>query len=264
MKISALTSMRHASRRSLLFLALLCASVTLASCSTSAQSNDSPAVSEDFEARVLEVLRDNPEVILESVQAYQQQQQAEQQQARQAVVQEMVQDPAAFIGDAPVKGADSQEIVLLEFSDFQCPFCARASDTVDEFMAKHGDRVTLAYKHLPLVAIHDEALPAARAAWAAQQQGQFWDYHDALFANQDRLGEALYVEIAEDLELDMEQFDGDRESEAALEAIQSDLEMADRLGLNGTPAFFLNGEPFSGAVNLAEMEAVLERAIARQ
>lgn len=230
---------------------------------TSETPSDSIAVPEDFEAQVLQVLRDNPEVILESVQAYQQQQERAQTESRQAAQRELAESPAEAIGDSPVKGAEAQELVLIEFSDFQCPFCARAHETVNEFMAEYGDRVTLTYKHLPLVAIHDQALPAARASWAAQQQGEFWAYHNALFENQDRLGEELYAEIAEDLELDMEQFNRDRESDAAVEAIQKDLEMADRLGLSGTPAFFLNGEPLTGAVALSDLEAVLEQVSSR-
>ncbi len=220
--------------------------------------------SADLEAQVLEILRENPEVILESVQAYQQQQQQSQQDSRNEVVQQMRQSPAEFIGDSPQKGAEAQEIVMLEFSDFQCPFCARASGTVTEFIEKHGDRVTLVFKHLPLVSIHPQALPAARASWAAQQQGQFWEYRRALFENQDRLGDALYVELAQELNLDMEQFEGDRTSDASITAVQTDLELADQLGLTGTPAFFINGEAFTGAVSLEEMESVLEQVTAQQ
>ncbi|TVR07087.1 MAG: disulfide bond formation protein DsbA [Phormidium sp. GEM2.Bin31] len=215
------------------------------------------APSGDLEAQVLEIIRENPEVILESVQAYQQEQQRSQQESRGAVVQQMRENPAQFIGESPVKGAAAQEIVMIEFSDFQCPFCARASGTVAEFIEEHGDRVTLVFKHLPLVSINPQSLPAARASWAAQQQGQFWEYHQALFENQERLGESLYLEIAEDLNLDLEQFERDRESEAAIAAVQTDLELADQLGLTGTPTFFINGESFTGAVPLEEMEAVL-------
>ncbi|MBO9998421.1 MAG: DsbA family protein [Cyanobacteria bacterium SID2] len=252
------------SHRSIWLLGVLLACLTLSSCSSPARSSDSQvSVPEDLEEQVLQVIRDNPEVILESVQAYQQQQQDEKQQARQAFLQKMVEDPAFVIGDSPVKGADAREIVMLEFSDFECPFCARAHSTVKEFMAKYGDRVTLTYKHLPLVAIHQQALPASRAAWAAQQQEKFWEYYDALFENQDRLGDELYVEIATDLDLDLEQFDRDRNSDEALRAIQKDLEMADELGLSGTPAFFINGEAISGAVDLSEFEAALDRATSR-
>ncbi len=231
------------------FAGVLMLAIVLSGCQQSPSGN--------LEAQVLEIIRENPEVILESVQAYQQEQQRSQQESRGAVVQQMRENSAQFIGDSPVKGAAAQDIVMIEFSDFQCPFCARASGTVAEFIEKHGDRVTLVFKHLPLVSINPQSLPAARASWAAQQQGQFWEYHQALFENQERLGESLYLEIAEDLNLDLEQFERDRQSEAAIAAVQTDLELADQLGLTGTPTFFINGEPFTGAVPLEEMEAVL-------
>lgn len=210
-----------------------------------------------LEEQVLQIIRENPQAIVESVQAYQQQRQEEMAQAQQNFLTQMVENPSTAIGDSPTKGAADKQIVLLEFSDFQCPFCARAHDTVKQFMQKHQDEVTLAYKHLPLTQIHPEALPAAKAAWAAQQQGQFWDYYDALFQQQDKLGEALYLAIAEDLNLDLEQFNRDRTSPAAETAIQEDVELARRLGISGTPFFIMNGEVFSGAVDLSQMERVL-------
>ncbi|MGC9503613.1 DsbA family protein [Baaleninema sp.] len=264
MNVTPFWTMLRSPKASFGLVGAMLACVALSSCSSPAQSNDNAAVSEDLEAQVLQIIRDNPEAILESVQAYQQQQQETAQESRRAVVAEMASDPTSVIGDSPVKGAESREIVMVEFSDFQCPFCAKAHETVNEFMAQYGDRVTLVYKHLPLVSIHPQALPASQAAWAAQQQGQFWEYYDALFENQDRLGEELYVEIATDLGLDLAQFDRDRNSDESLQAIQADLELADELGLNGTPAFFINGEGLSGAVDLAEFEAVLDRVVAAQ
>ncbi|NEQ89169.1 MAG: thioredoxin domain-containing protein, partial [Moorea sp. SIO2I5] len=166
-------------------------------------------------------------------------------------------NPQAFIGSSPTTSAIEDKIVLVEFSDFQCPFCARAHDTVKEFIAKHGDEVILVYKHFPLTRIHSQALPAAQAAWAATQQGKFWQYHDALFANQKQLGEELYVEIAQDLDLDLEQFNRDRN--AADRAIAEDMQLAQLLGLSGTPFFVMNGESFSGAVPLQQIEAILAR-----
>ena len=103
----------------------------------------------------------------------------------------MTTNPKSAIGDSPSTGSASQQIVLLEFSDFQCPFCARAHDTVKQFMAKNQDKVTLAYKHFPLTSIHPQAMPAAKAAWAAQQQGKFWEYYSALFEGQKQLGDPI-------------------------------------------------------------------------
>jgi protein-disulfide isomerase len=208
---------------------------------------------------VLQIIREHPEVIIQSVQAYQQEEEQEMRSSRQAFLQQMQTNPAGIIGKSPTFGAKEQKIVLVEFSDFQCPFCSQAHDKVKAFMDKHQGEVTLTYKHLPLKSIHAEALPAARSAWAAQQQGKFWEYHDALFEQQDQLGEELYVAIADNLNLEMEQFNRDRNSKEAETAIDRDTQLALQLGINGTPFFFLNQEAFSGALEVSDMEKVLEK-----
>ena len=166
------------SRKILAFFAVLLLSTGLWSCTTDQNAQADTEVDTELEEQVLEIIRNNPEVILEAVQKYQEEQQQAQQQQQQQVAQEfqqtMTSNPKEVIGDSPVIGSESFEVVLLEFSDFECPFCARAYDTVKAFMDKHGDTVTLSYKHLPLQQIHPQATPAAQASWAAQQQGQFW------------------------------------------------------------------------------------------
>lgn len=210
-----------------------------------------------IEQQVLQIIRKHPEVILESVQTYQQQQQAQIQQTQQAFVQEMKTNPQAVIGDSPTTGSPEHKILLVEFSDFQCPYCAKAHKTIKEFLAKHQGEVTLVYKHFPLSNIHPQAIPAARAAWAAQQQGKFFPYQDALFTHQKELGETLYLNIAKDLNLDLEKFKRDQLSADA--AIQQDIQLAMQLGLAGTPFFVMNGETLSGAVELKEIEDALVR-----
>ncbi|MBE9040288.1 DsbA family protein [Oscillatoriales cyanobacterium LEGE 11467] len=241
------------------WVGLLVLGLLLGSCSTAARSDNGSAIDSELEEQVLQIIRDNPEAILESVETYRASKQNKTRQARQAFLQQLLENPASTIGDSPTKGATEQNIVLIEFSDFQCPYCAQAHATIDEFMAKYGDIVTLTYKHLPLTSIHPEALPAAKAAQAAAEQGKFWEYHSALFERQEELGEALYVAIAEELSLDREKFDRDRQSSAAETAIGEDLKLAEELGLTGTPVFFLNEETLTGAIELTELEAALER-----
>ena len=214
------------------------------------------AISSQLEQQVLQVIREHPDVIIESVQAYQQEQQAQVQQAQQAFAQQMQAQPAAVIGDSPTTGAVDNPVVLLEFSDFQCPFCADANQTVKQFVDQHGDEVMWVYKALPLTGIHSQALGAAQAAWAAQQQGQFWAYADALYTQQDDLGDAVYQQIAKNLNLDLEQFDRDRHSPAATAAINADVELAQQIGINGTPFFMFNGEVLK-SVTLPDMERLL-------
>jgi protein-disulfide isomerase len=127
-------------------------------------------------------------------------------------------------------------------------------------MAKRQDQVTLVYKHLPLTSIHPQALPAAKAAWAAGQQGKFWEFHDALFSQQKQLSDGFYQDTAKKLGLDLAKFDRDRASQAAEAAIQQDVQVAEKLGINGTPFFVMNGVTLSGAVELSELEAALSKA----
>lgn len=217
------------------------------------------SVSSRLEDQVLQIIREHPDVILESVQAYQQQKYEQQRQAQQAFLREMKVNPKGMIGESPITGAQEQKIVLLEFSDFQCSYCAKVHQRLKQFIATHPREVTLVYKHFPLSAIHTEAMSASNAAWAAGQQEKFWQYHDALFTQQDNLGEALYVATAKKLNLDLEQFNRDRNGDAAKAAIQQDISMAEELGISGTPFFVMNGEVFSGAVQLSDMEEVLAR-----
>ncbi len=216
-------------------------------------------ITPQLKEQVLQIIRENPEVILESVQAYQQKQREKQQQAQRSLLQKVAANPTALIGSSPSKGAKQGKVVLIEFSDFQCPFCAKADATVRQFIEKHGDTVTFVYKHLPLTSIHPQAMPAAKAAWAAGQQGKFWPFHDGLFANQKQLGDALYQELAKSLGLDLAKFNRDRASDAADKAIEADMAMAETLGIDGTPFFIMNGEVLTGAVSLDDLEAALNK-----
>jgi len=240
-------------------LLLLC--LALVSCSTPTQSNKSSGSTDpELEAKVLEIIRKNPQVILDSVQAYQKERENSRRQAQRDFLDKMLNNPKAVIGDSPAMGASAQKIVLIIFSDFQCPYCAEAHTVVKAFMDKHKDKVTFVYKHFPLVSIHPEALPAAKASWAALQQGKFWEYGDALFVNQDKLGEQQYPEIAKSVGLDVDKFNRDRTSDVAEKAIQKDAELAQSLGLNGTPFLIMNGQVVEAGPELpAQLEAILAK-----
>lgn len=208
-----------------------------------------------LEQQVLQIIRQNPKAIIESVQAYQQEQQQQVRQKRQSFLQNFRRNPQAIIGDSPTIGSKQFKTVLLEFSDFECPYCAEAQKTLKSLLAKYPNQFTIVYKNFPLVQIHDQALPAAKAAYAAQQQGKFWQYHDALFANQEKLGESLYLDIAKNLNLDLDKFK--RDSNLANTAIQTDIQLANTLGLSGTPSFIINSKNMSGPVKLSEIEGIL-------
>lgn len=208
-----------------------------------------------LEQQVLEIIRKNPQVLIESVQAYQEQQKTEVQQARQEFIQDLRSKTQSIIAASPTIGSTELKTVLIEFSDFECPYCSEAQKTLKQLLAKYPDQLTLVYKNFPLYQIHDQALPSARSAYAAQQQGKFWEYHDALFANQKRLGEKLYLEIAKKLNLDLAKFKNDRN--LADSAIQKDLQLAEKLGLSGTPSFIIKSQNVAGPVQLSEIEDIL-------
>ncbi|MGJ5673677.1 MAG: thioredoxin domain-containing protein [Nostochopsis sp.] len=215
-------------------------------------------VNPQLEEQVLEVIRKHPEVIIESVQAYQQQKEQKLDKVRQAFLEDLKTNPQAVIADSPTIGSNESKTILVEFSDFQCPYCAEAHQTLKKLIAKHQKNVNFVYKYYPLTPIHAEAMPAAKAAWAAQQQGKFWEYQDALFTNQDKLGESLYVNIAKKLNLNLAKFDQDRG--IANTAIEKDIELAQKLRLSGTPSFLISSENVSGAIQISDLENILANA----
>jgi protein-disulfide isomerase len=212
-------------------------------------------INPQLEQQVIQVIRQHPEIILESVRGYQEQQQRKTDQVRQEFIQELTTNLKGVIGDSPTTDPTQLKTVLFEFSDFQCPYCAEAHKTLKQLLAKYPHQLTLVYKYFPLSNIHDQAIPSAKAAWAAAQQGKFWEYHDALFTHQKQLGEALYLDIAKNLHLDLTKFNRDRT--LAEKAVQKDMELAIKLNLAGTPSFLIKSQNFSGPLQLSEIENIL-------
>lgn len=145
-----------------------------------------------------------------------------------------------------IKGNPEAPVVLVEYSDFQCPACAAFQPYLAEVMAQYGDRIQLQYKHFPLP-IHASAIPAAVAAEAAGQQGKFFEYHDLLFANQTEWStavapQALFLTYAEELGLDMDTFRRHMRSSLLRDHVRASVEEGRGLGITGTPTFFLNGQ----------------------
>jgi len=211
-----------------------------------------------LDQQVLEIIRRNPITIIESVQAYQEEQQQRVITRRQEFIKKFSQNPQDVIGNSPTIGSSKLQTVLLEFSDFQCPYCSEAHKTLKDLLKKYPNRFTLVYKHFPLFQTHVQALPAARAAWAAHQQGKFWQYHDTLFTKQNQLGESLYIETAKSLKLDLGKFNQDRQ--LADKAIQKDLDLVNNLNLSGTPSFIITSPNFTGPIQLSELETFLAAA----
>lgn len=163
---------------------------------------------------------------------------------------------------APMKGPDDAPIMIVEFSDFQCPFCRRVQPTIAELQSKYGDKIRWSFKDLPLISIHPEAQKAAEAARCAGDQEKFWEYRAKMFANTE-INADLHTQTAEELGLDQPKFQECLESGRYAEAVQADSEEAAAMGISGTPAFLINGVLLSGAQPLEAFEQVIDRELDR-
>jgi len=165
--------------------------------------------------------------------------------------------------DAPSKGAKQPKITVVEFSDFQCPFCSRVTPTLAQIEKEYGDRVEIVFKHLPL-RIHPKAPAAHAAAEAAHRQGKFWEMHDKIFANQQSLTTETFETYAAEIGLDVEQYKKDAASEEVLASVNADVAQAGKLGVTGTPGFFVNGRFLSGAQPLAAFKKLIDEELAKK
>ncbi len=163
--------------------------------------------------------------------------------------------------DDPARGSPRAPVTIVLFSDFQCPFCARVEPTLSEVERAYGDRVRIVWKHQPLASLHPNALPAAEASEAAREQGKFWPMHDKLFASQRELSPEAYDRFAREIGLDLRRFDEARRSGKFRARIEDDQRLAARIGAQGTPTLFVNGEKLEGAVPFATLKGVIDRKL---
>ncbi len=159
-------------------------------------------------------------------------------------------DPSALhavdVDGAPVRGPESAKVTIVEFADFQCPFCTRVSATLGQIREQYPNDVKFVFKHLPL-RIHPQAPGAHAAAEAAHRQGKFWEMHDRIFASPTDLAPETFVGYAQQFGLDVGQFKKDVGSDAVKSRVDADMKEAQKLGVSGTPAFFINGKYIAGA-----------------
>lgn len=146
------------------------------------------------------------------------------------------------VGESDIKGAKDGAITIIEFSDYQCPFCARAEPIIQQALDAYPTQAKFVYKHFPLTSIHPQAMGASQAAIAAQKQGKFWEMHELLFKNQRQLGEDKLKEYAKELGLDVAKFEADLNSDEVKKAVQADMRLAQKAGVRGTPTIFVNGK----------------------
>lgn len=149
------------------------------------------------------------------------------------------------VGNSYVKGPDDAKVTIVEFSDFQCPFCSRATDLINQILKAYPDDVRLVYKNFPL-SFHKQAMPAAKAAIAAGKQGKFWEMHDIIFENYRTLADDKYPEYAEEIGIDVEQFKVDMADKSTADQVSAEMRQASKVGVRGTPTFFINGKKPQG------------------
>lgn len=163
---------------------------------------------------------------------------------------------------ARVRGNPKAKVMIVEFSDFQCPYCGQVEATLKSVLAKHQDTVALAFRDMPIIQIHPMAQGAAEASRCAGEQGKFWEYHDLLFGDQGGLDHNGLIAKAATLQLDAKQFQSCITSEKYKAQIQQDNQEGMRAGVSGTPGFFINGVFISGAQPEATFEKIIQEQLA--
>jgi len=178
---------------------------------------------------------------------------------------EVLLEPARLEVEAigPSRGPDDAVVTIIEFSDFQCPFCARVVPTIDRILAKYPTQVRFVFRNLPLPKIHPRAQAAAEAAACAHNQGNFWGYHDLIFANNKAVSDEDFERHASELGLDMEVFRQCVQNRETQQIVDADSAAADSNHISGTPAFVVNGIPLHGAQGIKAFSEIIDAEIAR-
>lgn len=163
---------------------------------------------------------------------------------------------------ARLRGSPDAPVMIVEFSDFQCPFCRKIQSTLKSLLAKYDGRVSLGYRDFPLRGMHGEAELGAESSRCAGEQGKFWEYHDLLFENPDKLNRTALSELARSIKLDEKQFDSCLSSGKFRPQVEQDLQDGIRAGVMGTPGIFINGILLSGAQAETAFERVIDSELA--
>ena len=167
------------------------------------------------------------------------------------------------VADGPSRGPAGAPVTIVEFSDFQCPFCSRALPVIEEVLKRYPDDVRIVYRHMPLDRIHANARAAAEASVCAQDQGKFWPYHDKLFANAKTLEPEDLERYASEVGLDLERFRACVAERKFREKVEADADAARTIGVSGTPAFVVNGIVLTGARPLPDFVRIIDAELAR-
>ena len=175
-----------------------------------------------------------------------------------STVKVMLDQPREIVkGEGPALGPANAPIELVEFSDFQCPYCRRAAPIVKQVIEAYGAQLHFVYRHYPL-SQHENARPAAEAAACADEQGKFWAFHDRLFADPARTSDPRLRQTAKELELDTTRFNACVDSHQFRAKVETDMKAGNAAGVMGTPAFFVNGRPLLGDPSLEQFKRLID------
>ncbi len=163
----------------------------------------------------------------------------------------------------PAKGPENAPVTVVEFSDFECPYCARLAPTMDQVVSTYGDKVRVVFRQFPLN-FHPHAQKAAEASLCANEQGKFWELHDAMFQNQQQIAVDNLKAKAAELGLDAEQFNSCVDNGKYAAQVATDLQQGSQAGVSGTPALFVNGRFINGAVPFADIAKVIDDELKRK
>ena len=180
-----------------------------------------------------------------------------------ANVKILLDEPRTVVAaEGPSKGPADAPVTIVEFSDFQCPFCSRAAKTADQVVANYAGKVRLVFRDFPLP-FHERAPKASEAGLCAADQGKFWEMHDEMFANQDKLAPDDLKGLAKKIGVDSGAFDACLDSSKHAVQVKKNTEDAKKAGISGTPAFFINGRLISGAQPYEKFKEVVDEELAK-
>jgi protein-disulfide isomerase len=165
--------------------------------------------------------------------------------------------------DAPAFGPETAAVTVVEFSDFQCPFCSRAATVAQKLKTQYGDRVRFVFRQFPL-SFHQQAHLAAQAALAAHAQGKFWEFHDKLFADQSKLERPALEQTAKDIGLNVGEFKKALDDKKFAPAVDADLKLGEEVAVDGTPTMFINGQRVPDPTDFDAVSKAIDAALAKK
>jgi len=173
-------------------------------------------------------------------------------------------DVQVDLGDAtPTLGKKGAKVTIIEFSDFQCPFCSRGAETVHELQKKYGNKVVIGFRHFPLP-MHKEARPASEASMCVNEQStdKFWKFHDLVFKNQQGLDEAGLEKLAKEAGANVDKFKECVKAKKFAKHVEDDMSYGEKVGVRSTPTFFVNGQMINGAVPIEQFAEIIDEELA--